>query len=62
MAARNKLQDVQPEHVEKLLNEHGGKQDAVARRLGVTQGALSMYMKRNGFKKVERWERQEQAS
>lgn len=58
MAKRNILKDVQPDEVQRLLNENDGKQDRVARRLGVTQGSLSLYMKRHGFKKVERWERQ----
>jgi transcriptional regulator with GAF, ATPase, and Fis domain len=58
MARRNLLKDVQPDEVQRLLNENGGKQDKVARRLGVTQGSLSLYMKRHGFVKVERWERQ----
>lgn len=58
MAARNRLADVQPEMVERLLKENEHKQEKVARQLGVTQGSLSLYMKRHGFKKVERWERQ----
>jgi transcriptional regulator with GAF, ATPase, and Fis domain len=57
VARRNILKDVQPDDVQRLLNENGGKQDSVARRLGVTQGSLSLYMKRHGFVKVERWER-----
>lgn len=56
MAKARLLQDVRPEQVQRLLNTLG-TQAAVARKLGVTQGSLSIYMRKHGFKKVERWER-----
>jgi hypothetical protein len=58
MARPRVLQDVKPERVQRMLNRYG-TQAAVARKLGVTQGSLSGFMKRHGFKKIERWERQE---
>jgi len=56
MAKARVLQGVQPERVLRMLNRYG-TQAAVARKLGVTQPSLSGYMRRHGFKKVERWER-----
>jgi predicted transcriptional regulator len=56
MAKARILQDVKPESVQRMLNTLG-TQEAVARKLGVTQGSLSLYMRKHGFKKVERWER-----
>lgn len=51
------LQDVKPGEVQRLLNTLG-TQAAVARKLGVTQASLSLYMRKHGFRKVEKWERQ----
>lgn len=56
MAKARILQDVKPESVQRMLNTLG-TQAAVARKLGVTQASLSLYMKRHGFKRVEKWER-----
>lgn len=56
MAKARVLQDVKPENVQRMLNTLG-TQAAVARKLGVTQGSLSLYMRKHGFRKVEKWER-----
>lgn len=57
MARRGVLQDVKPEYVQRLLNTLG-TQAAVARKLKVSQASLSLFMRKNGFQKVEKWERQ----
>lgn len=57
MATPNALQGIKPGSIQELLNILG-TQAAVARKLGVSQSALSLYMRKHGFKKTERWERQ----
>lgn len=59
MGKRDALKEVKPERVQRMLNTYG-TQAAVARKLGVSQGSLSMYMRKHGFKKLEKWERERQ--
>jgi predicted transcriptional regulator len=56
VATPHALKEITPEKVESLLQRYG-TQARVARKLGVSQGSLSEYMKKHGFIKIESWQR-----
>lgn len=69
MARRFKLRQAQVDRGEdlntlipRLLEQYEGRQGEVAKELGVSQAAVSGWLKNNGFRQVVRWERVEVAS
>lgn len=63
MAKRFRLRELEQERgdlfklIPQAVNRHGNQADA-ARELGVSQAAISMWLKDNGFRQVVKWERE----
>lgn len=69
MAKRFRLRELEQEWDEplnnlipRLLAQHKGQQTVVARELGVSQASVSGWLRKNGYRQVVSWQKQERAS
>lgn len=64
MAKPNKLLDIERERgdlhqvIPALVNQNNGLQTVAARILGVSAVTISLWLKKNGYRPVTRWERE----
>lgn len=64
MARPNKLLEIERERgdlhqvIPALVNQNDGMQNKAARILGVSSVTISLWLKKNGYRPVVRWERE----